>query len=327
MNRLVSLLAVTLLTLSAHAMLTNPPLPNIDYAFAFLPGVGGLVMHGGWCEPDWEPRPDAWGLTIAGWDRVATNGVPAMIHHSGALDLPRSVMIVCGRTAFTFSPPYTNVTFEFDGVTWQRKADLVTSVGGDVEIAYDSARRLAVAYVAESPTAETWEYNGTNWTQRTTATQPTPVGDGALLQFDPIRSNVVLVADTNTWTYDGTDWSLRASGLPTNTLVGGMAFDAARSNVVLLTTTSETWTWDGTAWTKRLPATSPTPARGFFTLAYDPLRAVSTLFSGEAGLVHPVDTWEWDGTNWGQFVPVPEPAATAVLIGLVFVARKGRKGK
>src|SRR5438045_437701 len=52
---------------------------------------------------------------------------------------------------------------------------------------------------------------------------------------------------------------------------GGMAFDAARGNVVLFggavrtsgqssnSSYGDTWTWDGTNWTQRSPAASPSP--------------------------------------------------------------------
>jgi len=311
--------------------LTNPPLPNIDYAFAHCPVSGGLVMHGGWCEPGWAIRSNAWLLTMTGWEETIAG--PRMTHHSAALDTHRNVVVVCGRTRFPNAN--TNVTWEFNGVAWQQKPDLLAGNGGDVELAYDRARRRIVAYVAEG-TSETWEYDGTNWTKKTTATMPPALEDGALMTYDPVSNAVLLVVTTNdlwfsgsyaseTWTYDGSDWTRRATGLPTNAWLGGLAWDEARGNAVLLTTDSETWTWNGAQWTRRTPAHSPAPARGFLTMAYDPLRAVSVFFSGEYSTggfsqVHPIDTWEWDGADWQQFVPVPEPLTGMLLAaaGLLF---------
>lgn len=42
---------------------TVPPF-NIDYAFAWFPERDALVMHGGWCEPDWDIRSNVWLLQL-----------------------------------------------------------------------------------------------------------------------------------------------------------------------------------------------------------------------------------------------------------------------
>jgi hypothetical protein len=317
-----------------YAGLTNPPTPNIDYAFAYLPSVGGLVMHGGWCEPDWQPRSNTWLLTDYGWEQILAG--PRMMHHSAALDTQRGVLVVCGRTNY----PNNNVnpTFEFSGSAWLQKPTLVAGNDGDVKLAYDPLRRKTVAYVGGATPTETWEYDGTNWTFASTATQPSATAEGAVIGFDPVSNVVLLVVTTNelfsanvytseTWTYDGDDWTRRASGQPLNAWTGGMACDTAHSNLVLLTTAGQTWMWTGSMWRRLTPSHAPVPDRGFFTFAFDPLRAVSSFFSGEYTTgawvqVHPLDTWDWNGHTWSRFTPVPEPALMVAVVAVLAWRRR-----
>ena len=45
----------------------NPPtapLATTDFAFAYFPERSGLVMHGGWGDPDWRFRTNTWLLRI-----------------------------------------------------------------------------------------------------------------------------------------------------------------------------------------------------------------------------------------------------------------------
>ena len=81
-----------------------------------------------------------------------------------------------------------------------------------------------------------------------------------------------------------------------------MAFDAARSQVVLFggvsagTTFGDTWAWDGTDWTERTPVHSPSPRTGP-GMAYDIGRSQVVQFGGGDSLG---DTWTWGGTDWTQ---------------------------
>ena len=303
---------------------TNPP-ATIDYAFAYLPAAGALMLHGGWGPPTWQPRNAAWALDQTGWHALSPTGAPAMMHHAAAYDSRRSVLVLCGRTGYGAPAPYTNETWEYSGALWQQTADLVSMYDGDVELAYDARRGVTVAYVADDTTSETWEYDATNWARIPTLIRPTANSDGALMRYDALAQQIVLLTTTNplfvsdtyvsqTWSYDGSNWELRAQGLPTNAFGAGMACDEARSNLVLLTTDSETWTWNGETWTLQSPLLAP-PPRSFFAMAYDPQRSVSVIFSGEAGALYPTDTWEWNGETWAEFVPMPEPGAARMLFG------------
>ena len=328
------LLILLISSLTISGALTNPPNANIDYAFAYLPSAGALIMHGGWGPPDWQVRSNAWELANIGWSELPLGNAPPMTHHCAALDSERGVIVLCGKKSPGFST--NNFTWEYNGALWIEKNTLHSGLKGDVEIAYDSARKKIVAYVGPGwgeNGMETWEYDGTSWTRIITAHNPTAAGDGALMQYDPISNNVVLITSADdvfstnyaeTWLYDGTDWTLMVAGYPTNAMLGGLAFDSARGKMFLLTTDSESWDWDGCDWTLLHPLHSPTPARGYFTMAYDQSRSVCALFSGENGSLHPVDTWEWDGNDWTEFIPDPEPGMGIWIwiIGLMLGTKK-----
>src|SRR5437899_2147700 len=74
----------------------------------------------------------------------------------------------------------------------------------------------------------------------------------------------------DTWTWDGTHWTQRTPAhhpFPRESM--GIAYDAARGQVVLFGGGSsngqflgDTWTWDGSDWTKRTPAHHPSARTG-----------------------------------------------------------------
>lgn len=76
---------------------------------------------------------------------------------------------------------------------------------------------------------------------------------------------------------------------PPGRIEAGMAYDAARRQVVLFGgldssqfSLGDTWTWDGTTWTERHPQSSPSPRYGAH-MAYDAARREVVLFGGSAG--------------------------------------------
>ena len=105
---------------------------------------------------------------------------------------------------------------------------------------------------------------------------------------------------------------------PGATCCAGVAYDAARAQVVLFggTTGGETWVWDGSNWTQKNPASSPN-ARSFMGMAYDAARAQVVLFGGIAGDGNTLlgETWVWDGITWTEKFPTssPSPRATPTM--------------
>ena len=113
---------------------------------------------------------------------------------------------------------------------------------------------------------DTWEFDGTNWSMRPTASAPAS-RSGHLMAYDRRRGVTVLF---------GGDLQSPYRGFPP---------ELGR----------DTWEWDGLNWRNRTPSVSP-GATDVATMAYDPIRQ-RTVLVGEDG------TWEWDGAVWLQVAP------------------------
>src|SRR5262249_53057674 len=132
-------------------------------------------------------------------------------------------------------------------------------------MAYDLTRACTVLFgggLGFGSFGDTWEWDGSNWTQRTPGPGPLPPPrDDAASVYDPIRARTVL-------------------------------FGGSGSNGVML---ADTWEWDGTQWFHQTPATAPTP-RSLHAMAFDSQRGRALLFGGSGGSGTLFgDTWQWDG--------------------------------
>ena len=86
--------------------------------------------------------------------------------------------------------------------------------------------------------------------------------------YDPVRKQIVLVADDVTWTWDGATWkTLAIGGIPGDTLQAGwywhqLVWDDKRQTVVLVgaiaSNTPQVWEWNGLRWSQiATPGTLP----------------------------------------------------------------------
>jgi hypothetical protein len=154
---------------------------------------------------------------------------------------------------------------------------------------------------------DTWEWNGTLWTQVNTPNSPN-ANDAMSLAYDLNRQVTVCtggyVAAGQTWEYDGVDWTQVVTA---NTHGMGphrpMVFDLARGVCVLygqstVSGSYETWEYDGVDWTQVLGTSGPS-SNG--NMAYD-LTRLRTVHFGTTG-----QTWEYDGMNWMQVSPPNTP--------------------
>ncbi|MBI4295233.1 MAG: hypothetical protein HY669_03600 [Chloroflexi bacterium] len=304
---------------NATSLFSPEPSARIDYAMAYFPPDNGIIMHGGWGDPDWQPLNEMWKLDASGWSALEAPDSPAFAHHSMTYDSGRGVLVLSGRH---FDGTYQ--VWEYDGNGWVDKGDvpLGPSIDGDVEVAYDANLQRVVLYAAgfDGVSVETWEYDEIDWVQKVPQHQPPAVADGALLQYDGTAQKTMLVApigdlwqehEAQTWLWDGIDWSEVGGTQPPNAGGGGMAYDSARGEMVLITSQMDTWTFDGTGWTQIFPRTSPVPVPSrFFAMAFDPVQQIAAFFSGESvdaegNYTYPDTTWLWDGTNWSELSAPP----------------------
>ncbi len=260
----------------------------------------------------------------ATWTEITHSTSPAFAHHDMTYDGARHRLIVAGRTSI-MQNPFAIYAGAGDG-SWRQLPSPSPALPGreDIELAYDSHRDRVVLYT--TATNLVWEFDGTNWSVITAATTPVQCTDGAQMQYDPLRRKTVLIgaagwpgvdAPSETWLWDGTDWTLAAgtSSSPPGAAGGGLAFNAARGEMVLLTLrTMQTWTFNGTTWTKRAPATTPAPGVWVFDLAFHPPSGLVIFYGGECvneaepwNSTYPTNTRAWNGADWTKLAPATVP--------------------
>jgi hypothetical protein len=243
---------------------------------------------GGGCDCS-GPLADTWSRPeTSAWIQEATPTAPAAPGIS-AYDSARGVTVFITPGGLGgFEPQSSNgtlATWEWDGASWtQRTPNLSPPSSFTGAMAYDVSRGRMVLFGARidiqgsAPPAgctafvsggdlcaETWEYDGTTWLERTPGLSPPP-RLGHSVAYDTARGVTVLFGGAT---------SLESDGLR-----------------------GDTWEWDGTEWRERQPATSPPPC-WLHAMAYDSSRHVTVLFGGAGGdSAEPGTTWEWDGTSW-----------------------------
>jgi hypothetical protein len=187
-------------------------------------------------------------------------------------------------------------------------------------MAYDAVRGVTVLSSgwktnADVAVNDTWEWDGTDWTERTAVgSPPALLGFGAFrLVYDSDRKVVVSFMDeilgrnTMVHEYNGNTWTRRNPQGPLQS--AAFAYDTERKVSVLFEDhTGLTWLWDGVSWEQQSPVNSPTTRR-YTSASYDSYRKVAVLFGGNLDQSNDLmnDTWEWDGTNWTEKEPANKP--------------------
>ncbi len=202
------------------------------------------------------------------------------------------------------------------------------SARGYSAMSYDAARARVVLFggnrFAPSLTlfGDTWEWDGSQWTERTPAHSPT-ARTSETMAYDVARQRTVLFGGwdgTNdlddTWEWDGVDWvASTPAHRPPARDAHRMAYDSVRGCIVLFggstiasTRLNDTWEWDGTDWTERVSVVSPSP-RYRPALWFDANRGRVVLFGGFTDTGYADDMWEWDGTIWASVPVATRPTA------------------
>jgi hypothetical protein len=244
--------------------------------------------------------------------------------HAMAYDAARQVVVLFGGVSDSGS------TWEWDNTRWTQKTPADTPGRRYYHaMVYDNARQVVVlfgGYDANSGaySNETWEYDGTTWTQQAPAAAPS-ARYGPAMVYDSTRQVIVLFGgyvssvgySNETWEYDGTTWTQRTpTTAPSGRSDHAMIYDSARQVVVLFggwksAYSDETWEYDGTTWTQHTSATSPS-GRSDHTMAYDSARQVTVLFGGHSNNSNNNETWLWNGTSWSA----PAQVQTAPVIDM-----------
>ncbi|MGI6394399.1 MAG: Kelch repeat-containing protein [bacterium] len=316
----------------------DKPTARWGHALAYDSARGKVVLFGGWTDSYSGIDDDTWEWDGNNWTlRNPTIKPSARSGHALAYDSARGKVVLFGGYV---GSGYDNDTWEWNGESWNKMnpANKPSARYGHA-LAFDSVRGKVVLFGGDNTgygnyNDETWEWDGTDWTQRKgsactgdgcivcTPTTCPSAREGHALVYDSARGKVVLFGGDNTgygnyndetWEWDGENWTLKnPANKPSARSGHALAFDSARGKVVLFggevglfNYDNETWEWDGHNWTQKNPTTKP-PARGGHALAYDSARGKVALFGGNGGYN---DTWKWDGVNWEKMESVIKPPA------------------
>jgi hypothetical protein len=199
---------------------------------------------------------------------------PGRGSHAMAHDASRSVTLLFGGDA-DGGTVVSNLadTWEWNGQAWSQRFPLHRPAArSEHAMAWDAARDEVVLFggLADGsevgqliPSAETWTWNGSDWTHESPVHAPGPRRAHAMA-YDRARQQVVL--------FGGVD----SSG----------------------THLGDTWAWNGTDWQQEAPPSSPSP-RSRHAMAWDASSGSVLLFGGEDGAAMLGDTWLWRAGAWG----------------------------
>ncbi|MDX2093783.1 MAG: hypothetical protein SFX73_38450, partial [Kofleriaceae bacterium] len=300
-----------------------PPSPHWGTSLVYDAAYARIVMFGGVAPINGEKvSSDAtYEWTGAGWSRVTTQLAPPPRSFAGlTYDPVHRRVIMFGGDAGGEAP--FNDVWELDGAKWTPRVAATSPLGRiRFGFAYDGRRKVAVMFggfrdkdpVNGGRLADTWEWDGTTWTQVTTATSPPPRSAHALV-YDPVRGVMVMwggqdettVLD-DTWEYDGTDWRRITSATMPVALHGVAAtYDPAHHRILSNGGTdasgnpvTTTYFYDGTSWQSASRPVSP--ARDAAGLVADPRDGTVVMFGGRTAPNNASgETWQWNGASWSQ---------------------------
>ena len=282
------------------------------------------------------------------WTQVTTANSPNVDHsHAMVYDAARDRVVMLGGFSAVSGLP--NVTWEYDGVDWSQNTTASSPIArlGQAMV-YDSARGKVVMFgghpVGSSmPVNDTWEYDGSNWTQVTTSGSPIARRNHAMV-YDSVRGKVVMFGGdrvsvfpggsspnpiNDTWEYDGVNWALiTTTTSPASRFWHAMAYDNARGQVVMfgglnsVGWSSDTWEYDGVNWTQITTANAPA-GRYQHAMEFDSVRGKVVLHGGFDASNELGDTWRYDGVSWTQIATANSPGSRR----LHAVAYNGITGK
>ncbi len=241
-----------------------------------------LVTFGGRSPTTTANANDTWEWNGVDWQQVATANAPSpRAFYSMAYDSRRGVTVLYGTmSGSTIGSAGGDQTWEYDGVDWRLVTTATTPPGLEAPaMTYDTARGVVVMFGGWNGQVAidyrtTWEYDGIDWTLRTTTNAPA-TGYRASCVYDEARGRTVLyggyaggMAQTTTWEYDGNDWTAVATG-------GSLRITEAY-------------------------------------MGYDPIRRISVYFGGSGPGTNPINsTWIYAGTSSAIAAPFGRGCATS----------------
>ncbi len=233
------------------------PSPRQGHAMAWVASRQAVLLCGGtYLDSSWSS--DTWEWDGVSWAQLNAGSPGERAYHAIAYDGARDRVVLFGGTAFGID---SGETWELDpaGPTWAKRAPAQSPPArAKHAMVYDEARHVTVLFGGETlggatRFADTWEWDGTTWTDTTRTPGPEARSEAAMA-YDTGRSKAVLfggfgaagpIADV--WELAGSTWALVDAAGPDAGWQSPMAYDVARKRSVLLLALTDTFvaeTWE-----------------------------------------------------------------------------------
>jgi hypothetical protein len=292
------------------------------------------------------------------WNLTAPSGPSTRAYTAAAFDTFRGQAVLFGGSTYTANNPWNqfakNDTWIWQGGQWQQAAPAHVPPGRFRHaLAYDPVRHVVVMgggmynqsqsgqYIYRT---DTWEWDGTDWTQINTNT-PFPSRTQYAMAYDPFNQGILLFGGewqpypNDTWLFDGTDWiQLAPLHAPGPRFGHGMVYDSTRQRVDLVggygsgVFQKDHWTWDGTDWLQ-LPDISQQGGIFRVSMFHDPSRGRTVVYGPTYSNAFFTETWEYDGATWSLATPVASPTTPCMAfnfydtwmgVGVSFLGANGQ---
>lgn len=247
---------------------TTPP-PRWGHKMVYDSRRGRIVTFGGRSPTTTAVANDTWEFDGVDWQQVFPAASPnARAFYGMAYDARRGKTVVFGtQSGSTIGTAGGNQTWEYDGTTWVQVLPATVPPGLESPaMAYDKGRGVVVmfgGYNATPPGTDyrtTYEFDGVDWTLKTTANAPL-TGYRTGMVYDDARGRLVLyggyasaTVQQKTWEYDGNDWTQVGTGGPGRITEGYMEYLPTTGQTVYFggsgptvagTVNNETWVYSG----------------------------------------------------------------------------------
>ncbi len=332
------------------------PGPLAGGSVAYDVGRNRMVMFGGgtYVSSKFVVHSDTYESNGHGWARaIAPTAPTARSNAAMAYDPIRQRTLLFGGQASSEFEPFGDM-WGWDGTSWRPIAPAVLpSPRAGHTMAYDAARHVIVLfggrYTNSSTTVtlldDTWEWDGTTWTQIATPTKP-PARWGQAMAYDPTRARIVMVGgftsegttptiDAATWAYDGTTWSPIATATTSDSRAfaaeafAGLAYspierrligyggrdrfdETVQSDNTYTTASPRTYGFDGLVWTRLVQATQDVqPPRSEVMMVAGSDGAIFTFGGAVPDMAGNIlrtalpDTAIWTSSTWSAVPTAP----------------------